>query len=117
MHWRTILGWAIRLWPWAASAVAVLLAIYYGPKQVLETYDWYVDRFRDRAVLDLLEHAITIPHVDMFQQKIQVRTIPFAPSTIAKRLGRSEASVLRSLRRLERHRKAMPSMGGWLAEK
>src|SRR5215472_11085464 len=38
--------------------VGVTLAIYYGPRQMLETWDRYVDRFRDAAILDIVRNRL-----------------------------------------------------------
>jgi DNA-binding transcriptional ArsR family regulator len=45
---------------WYGVVVAVvgfLLALYYGPRQMFETLDWYLNRFRDEAILDVLRHV------------------------------------------------------------
>jgi hypothetical protein len=42
--------------------------VYYGPKKLLETWDWYVDRFRDRPILEVLREV-----------RIPKKLAPFSP--------------------------------------
>jgi hypothetical protein len=52
----------LQTWQGAAlSILAILGTIYYGPRKMLETYDWYMDRFWDYKVRDFLRSQV-IPH-------------------------------------------------------
>jgi len=85
--WQAV--WALRytLVGWIGGAITVVAAIYYGPRKIMETWDWYMFRFRDREVLEVLED----------RRRMGV----FKPVDIANRLGRKQPSVLRSLNRLK----------------
>jgi hypothetical protein len=57
VNWGPLIDFLHR-WQWlAAVIVAGAPAVYYGPKKALETWDWYVDRFRDRPVLRVLREV------------------------------------------------------------
>ena len=45
---------------WTVATVGGLAALYYGPKKALETFEWYMDRFRDYKVRDFLRAHITM---------------------------------------------------------
>jgi len=62
VHWLT---WR-QIWDflksWQGVAVAALAGlgtVYYGPRKMLETYDWYLDRFFDSKVREFLESNVT----------------------------------------------------------
>ena len=44
----------------ALTIIAILGALYYGPRKVLETWDWYWDRYRDNDVLFMISRRKTI---------------------------------------------------------
>jgi DNA-binding transcriptional ArsR family regulator len=100
------------------SILAVLGAIYYGPRKILETWDWYWDRFRDSEVFFVIERRKI-----MTQARSNypiTRVIPPAPiefpytvHEIAEYLGRKESSVRSSLKRLRRRGKVEPYQDGW----
>jgi len=50
MKWREFWSFVTSTWGIAAAVVTAGLAIYYAPKKVLETYDWYMDRIYDSKV-------------------------------------------------------------------
>jgi|ERR1035441_1042097 hypothetical protein len=87
MRWQAI--WALRynILTWVGGILTVAAALYYGPRKMLETWDWYMFRFRDRTVLDVLESRRRIGDLKAVD--------------VAFRLGRSQSSVLRSLNRLQ----------------
>ena len=84
--WQAV--WALRyaIVAWVGGAITIAATIYYGPRKMLETWDWYMFRFRDRKVLETLEER---------------RRMSMKPVDIANRLDRSQSSVLRSLNRLK----------------
>ncbi len=83
-----------------ASLAGFALAIYYGPRKMLETWDWYIYRFFDEPVLDILREQ-------SFLAK-ELRPPNFARQTfltvgdLAKKLNRSHHSVGKSIKRLRR---------------
>jgi len=51
---RAVLSFLHR-WQWLLAAIAAgVPTVYYAPKKVLETWVWYLDRFRDRPILDVM---------------------------------------------------------------
>jgi DNA-binding MarR family transcriptional regulator len=91
--------WALRfsIVGLTGGAVAIVAAIYYGPRKMLETWDWYLFRFRDRQVLAVLENH---------------KKGLFGAPDIAMRLGRRQASVVRSLDRLRASKRVMKTDHG-----
>jgi hypothetical protein len=115
VHWHTFWAW-LATWQGAAiAAVPVLAAIYYGPRKMLETWDWYWDRFRDNAVLFVIQRRKLIPaHSVVTGSGPQpMKELPFSLKEIAEYLGRKESSVQKSIKRLKRHGKIEPFQDGW----
>jgi hypothetical protein len=114
--WKLITSWKGII----PSVIAVTAAIYYGPKKMLEVWDWYVDRFRDRPVLAILKHrqlSQQAPFLNFamrggISQPAPIEFPHFAED-IAKALNRSKKSVLKSLNRLHYLDKAEPYQMGW----
>ena len=119
MHWLTWrqLWEFVRSWQGAAAtSIAILAAIYYGPRQVLETWDWYWDRFRDIAVYGVVKRRKIMGSSGgqtNFGPAPQPIEIPYSAREIADYLNRKEKSVLRSLRRLEYRGKIECYQKGW----
>jgi hypothetical protein len=91
--------------------VAVAAALYYGPQKMLETWDKYCDRFHDYKVFDIVKRS-DVKHF-VSRGSHYVMTWPPSASEIAQKIGRSEKSVCRSLRRLERTGKVVERSDGW----
>jgi len=123
VNWRTFIDFLHR-WLWLVAAIAASVpTVYYGPKKLLETWDWYVDRFRDRHILEVLREV-----------RIPKKLAPFNPSgagevsptiiSIAKHgshsvgdladiLNRSHRSIGKSVRRLRAQGKIELDHGGF----
>jgi hypothetical protein len=126
MYWKVLWAW-LRTWQGAIPAVlTVSAAIYYGPKKMLETWDWYLNRFRDEAVLDVLRTRRFAPRPNLYAAYLtqsghlgnpehpEQREIPYYPGEVAKILNRKEESVEKSLVRLRRRgRVECMEMLGW----
>jgi predicted Rossmann fold nucleotide-binding protein DprA/Smf involved in DNA uptake len=97
----------LKVWPWAGWMIALLGAIYYSPRKVIEQWNWYLARYRDEQVLDITKQRETRTSGGL------VRTIPYEVVAIATQLRRSEASIHRSLMRLKRQGKVKHEDGGW----
>lgn len=86
---------------------------------MLETWDWYVDRFRDAAVLDELrirKFSLGSPAMQVrgeVHSAIVPHEIPYSSKEISESLGRSEESVIKSLKRLGRRGRVEKSFWGW----
>jgi hypothetical protein len=60
VHWLTWHDFITLLTTWqglVATLLTVIAALYYGPKKLLETWDWYLDLFRDAKIMN----AIRVP--------------------------------------------------------
>jgi hypothetical protein len=104
LAWHLIAGWGGLL-------VAVAAAIYYGPRKMLETWSWYMYRFRDRAVHDVIDESrwankITSTRIGVENVLTgQPYRLPWRADEIADQLGRKRGSVVGSLKRLKAARK------------
>jgi hypothetical protein len=112
--WRFIRSWEGIV----PSVVAVAAVIYYGPQKMLQTWDWYVDRFRDRAVYSILKNRLMNVPPRLYgafgmQGNAGQIEFPWYAVEIAQALKRSEKSVFRSLLRLEDKGKVERYQGGW----
>jgi hypothetical protein len=106
----------LQTWQGVLLAIlAVLGAIYYGPRKMLETWDWYWDRFRDNDVFFIIERRKIIPGSPYARLGPSARPteLPYLPKEIAEFLGRKESSVQRSIKRLKRRGKIEPYQYGW----
>lgn len=118
MHWLSWheIGQFFRTWQGVAAAcVAVLAATYYGPRKVLETWDWYIDRFRDAPVLGILQERRLVHRASMqnWLPPPPPEEIEYGLPEIAERLKRSRKSVGKSLQRLRKRGKVEIYRGGW----
>jgi hypothetical protein len=97
------------------ALLAALGAIYYGPRKMLETWDWYWDRFRDNDVFFVIARRKIIPgnRYARLAPSAYPTELPFFAKEIADFLGRKESSVKRSLARLKRRGKVEPYQDGW----
>lgn len=106
----------------ALSIVAALGAIYYGPRQMLETWYWYLDKFRDEPILDTM-YQLKLPDNLMPDPRGPQYTPPtivsilkegsYSVGDLANILKRSHTSIGKSLRRLRRKGKVEEYRGGF----
>lgn len=82
---------------------------------MLETWDWYWERFRDRDVLQIIERRQIVPGSPYarFGKSALDTEVPYESDTIAVILGRKKSSVERSLKRLFRQGKVERYATGW----
>lgn len=118
MHWLTWRQLADFLKSWEGLAVAFLgaaAAVYYAPRKVLETWDWYVDRFLDSPVLNILRDRRLIhrPVMNNWSPAPPPEEVEYGLPEIAEKLSRSRESVGKSLQRLRKQGKAELYRGGW----
>ena len=92
-------------WGWGGLVLAVLGVLFYGPKKMLETWDWYIARW-DSKVLRAIPEETKIPPFKMFARNPRVRDL-------ATNTGRSERSVENSLKRLAEKKQVEFIDGGW----
>src|ERR1700731_4391732 len=105
MHWSDI-WYFVRSWQGVVpSVVAVAAALFYGPKKILEVWDWYIERFRDRHVCAILKNRINVKQAPRFNPYQGIRggidsasiEMPWNVKDLTEMLTRSERSVLGSL--------------------
>jgi hypothetical protein len=92
---------ARTVWGWTVASAAGLAALYYGPRKMLETFDWYMDRFLDYKVRDFLESLVTVSTVATPQGRAQ-RAEARSTSEIAVAVKMSQRRVRGCLKRLKR---------------
>jgi hypothetical protein len=78
---------------------------------MLETWDWYLERYYDYKVMDVVKHPKSWHFVS--PDSHHVIDSPYTIKEISEQLSRSQNSVRRSLRRLERHGKVVERSSGW----
>jgi hypothetical protein len=103
MHWHEVLRHYYSI---ASVVITTILAVYYGPKAIMDTWNWYCFRLRDQPVYDMLLGRIYGKHYGH----------GFTLAELATKLGRKESSVLRSLARLKTSSKAVTFDGEWLGK-
>jgi hypothetical protein len=107
----------LRTWQGVVlSILAILGAIYYGPRKMLETWDWYLDHFVDRKVMDAISVPKPSPPVGaMYLGPPGPKERPYKLQELSLVTGRSDASVFTSLRRLQRRGKVQLTHDGkWI---
>jgi len=103
----------------ATGAIAAGIPSAYYVQAMLETWDWYVNRFRDEAVLDELrtrkftQGRPPIPVLGKTLPAILPHEIPYSVQEISGLLRRSEKSVEKSLIRLRRRGRVESHPMGW----
>lgn len=111
MHWHAFWPFARNVAGWIVSSLLFLLGIYYGPKKMLETWDWYMARFFDYKVLEVLEKNSHVVSGGMAGRRTFGHAVPV--STIASTTGMSEKRVLACLSRLKRRKQAQLAGADW----
>jgi|SRR5215469_1835743 len=125
MNWRAVLSF-LRSWQWLIAAIAAgVPIIYYGPRKVLETWDWYVDRFRDQSIMDAIRNRKLLPpeHNLLLQQHgpslpptlnmLILKDGIYTVGDLANILNRSRRSIGKSSRRLSAQGKVELYQGGF----
>ena len=84
---------------------------------MLETWDWYIDRFVDMPVADIVRRRVIVPPYhsplgEVFDQPNEVE-LRYNARDIARALHRDEKSVRKSLLRLARRGKVEVDNNGW----
>ena len=127
VSWPTFIDFLHRWQCLVAAIAAGVPTVYYAPKKVLETWDWYVGRFRDRPVLDVL-HEVRIPKkLAPFNSSGPGEVSPtitaiakygsYSVGDLADILNRSHQSIGKSVRRLRAQGKIELDHGGFKLKK
>jgi hypothetical protein len=100
-------------WGWTVATVGGLAAIYYGPRKIMETLDWYKDRFFDYKIREYLELQVTkSAFVHPSGGRIQTAAAK-TEDEIAQAVGYSKNRIKAGLDRLKK-KKAVTREGiGW----
>jgi hypothetical protein len=117
----------LQTWQGAVlSILAVVGAIYYGPRKMLETWDWYLDRFKDQPIIDAMLELRMPPRVmpdprgPQYASPAIVSIIQegsYSVGDLAKILNRSHQSIGKSIRRLKKKGKIEQQGGGFKVNK
>jgi hypothetical protein len=88
----------LHTWYGIATAItASALTLYYGPRQMLETWEWYLNRYLDEPVMDILREQ------GFLSKSARARPVEeWSVGDLAKRLKRSQLSIGKSIGRLKR---------------
>jgi len=118
----------LHRWQWLVGGIiAAAPASYYGLRKALETWDWYVLRFRDEPILQLMRDCKLLPAEYNFALEPQIgpNHAPVTPNSLIVRDGtyslgdlshitqRSRMSIGKSLRRLRAQEKVELYFGGF----
>jgi hypothetical protein len=111
MLWHFLKGWS-------GLVFGILATLFYGPKKLIETWDWYLDRFYDSAVFAIVKKPVFRPVLRSSNipspGKVEHVLSPHQAGEISKQLKRKEKRVTSSLRRLESRGKIKgDGWGGW----
>jgi hypothetical protein len=119
VHWLTWHEIAELFRTWQGAALAIIGAIatvYYGPRKVLETWDWYLDRFLDAPVLDIVRERKLVHRgqsLSNFGPPPVPEEVEYGLNELVAKLKRDRQSVAKSLKRLKRRGKIEQYRGGW----
>lgn len=111
MHWLTWQEIADLFRTWQGFGLALIgavSALYNAPRSILETWDWYMNRFYDEEVLDLYKEQALLPR--------ELRPKPvesLGVQELATKLKRTPGSIYRSNKRLKRKRLIEYYRGGF----
>jgi hypothetical protein len=94
-------------WGWTVASVSGLAAIWYGPRKVLETFDWYMDRAFDHKVKEYLQTAIRLGTYTPAGGGVMQSALPRSIGDITSATGFSEKRVRSCLRRLAKSNSVM----------
>ncbi len=107
--------------------IAAVPAMYYGARKALETWDWYVHRFRDEPILQLMRDCKLVPaeHNFALEPQLGPNHLPATPNALIVKEGtysvgdlshitkRSRRSIGKSMRRLRAQGKVELYRGGF----
>ena len=112
---RDLWPYARNWWGLTVAAATLLAAAYYGPKKMLETWDWYLYRWWDSKVLKVLNDKRPQPGWNSLGRKCAAGK-PVSMSEIANATGFSEKRISACLIRLHKKGEAQQQEDGeWKA--
>jgi len=114
--WSYVWPFARTWWGTIVGVATILLAVYYGPRKMLETWDWYIERFTDSKVCQFLkEHPGEYKmSQDFGENYYQVNY--WTPEALAEAVGFGRCRVARSLVRLKQQGRVELLREGWIAK-
>jgi hypothetical protein len=107
---------AQTVWGWTVATIGSITALYYGTKKLLDTFDWYMDRFVDYKVNDFLHSNVVKSKVRLPGGRGQT-AMSKTVGEIAKATNISEKRVRGCLQRLQRKKSVtQESADRWRAD-
>jgi len=117
----------IHRWQWLVAAiVAGVPTLFYGPRKALETWDWYVNRFRDEPLLQIMRDRKMLPREldtpleqqigpspPMTSNALIIKEGSYSVGDLANILRRSRRSIGKSVKRLRAQGKIELHRGGF----
>ena len=94
-------------WGWTVATIGGLAAIYYGPRKMLETYDWYMDRFFDHKIQSALDATIEKSNHINPDRSVSQWAKPRTVKEIIEVTGYPEKRVRAGLKRLKRKKSVL----------
>jgi hypothetical protein len=101
MRWERFWPYAHTWWGWSVAILSALAFLYYSPRKVLETLDWYWDRFVDYRIREFLHTCVRPPQLTGLGER-RAAALPKTVTEIAVATHLSEKKALRPLQRLSR---------------
>lgn len=111
MHLGYWWPFARTVWGSTIAILGVIAAFYYGPKKVLETFDWYMNRFVDYKVDDYLHDNVKTGAINFNGQMQWATAKPIADIVEATKL--SEKRVRACLKRLKKNDRVREEVADW----
>jgi hypothetical protein len=127
VNWQTSMEF-LRRWRWLLPVIVTgASAVYFTPKKLVEAWDWYLDRFWDRPVLDVLREVRIPKKLSPVSLSGSGETHPtiiaimkhgsYSVGDLADILNRSHQSIGKSIRRLRAQGKVELDRGGFKLKK
>src|ERR1017187_350884 len=111
MNWRALWPYARNWWGTIVAAVTILAAFYHGPRFMLETYEFYMDRLFDHKVREFLDKQVSAEVLTQYGPKVWA--IPKSLPEISTATNMPERRVAGCLRRLKRKRAVIGDGENW----
>lgn len=87
------------------AVTTIVLAVYYGLRKMLTTWDWYIERFTDsKACQFLKDHPGEFINSEHFGESYY-KTQYWSPEALAVAMQFGKRRIARSLERLKRQRR------------
>ena len=116
MRWSVFWPYAHTWWGTFVGGATILYGAYYGLRKMLETWDWYIERFTDSKVCQFLKDNVGGWKLSERFGENQYVVNYWKREDIAKALRFGERRVEKSLDRLKRQGRAELMREGWVVK-